>query len=190
MMDLEGWHGRKPARRALGVAVFAVLILAAAPLYLVFKSQSEDRDVMLRQLAIYNAKVAQRSALAGELQNLQAMTRAAPGLIKTASADLAAAQIQTDVKTLVRANAGEIRTAQTAAVVKTGGFETISVAYDLTVPLSHLRALTYAIESHTPYLFLDNVAISAPTAANGAAPSEPVLELRWTVRGYRWAANR
>lgn len=118
------------------------------------------------------------------------MARGAPGLIKTSSADLAAAQIQTDLKNLVHANTGEIRTAQTAPVVKTGGFETIAVAYDLTVPLSHLRALTYAIESHTPYLFLDNVEISAPQAAGSATQSEPTLELRWTVHGYRWAATR
>lgn len=190
MTDLQNWYGRKPALLALGVAALAILILIAVPFYLLFAAQSEDRDAMLRQLALYHAKVAQRSALADELRNLQAMARGAPGLIKTSSADLAAAQIQTDLKNLVHANTGEIRTAQTAPVVKTGGFETIAVAYDLTVPLSHLRALTYAIESHTPYLFLDNVEISAPQAAGSATQSEPTLELRWTVHGYRWAATR
>jgi hypothetical protein len=189
---LQHLHGRKPALAAL----FCILALLAAsvtmPVYAGFAAQIADRDAMLQRLAIYRAEIDARPRLQAELKTIRGQAQSASSLIKSDSAALAAAQMQNDIKAIVAANKGEIRSTQIVPVVKTGGFETIAVAYDFLVPVSHLRALTYAIEADTPYLFLDAIDMVAPqnsqtTSAPGVSPE---LEIRWTIRGYRWAGVR
>ena len=50
--------------------------------------------------------------------------------------------------------------------------------------------LLYAVEVHAPYFFIDHAEISAPMMAQGdnTKAAEPVLEVRWTIHAYRWAA--
>mgnify|MGYP001552256646 CR=1 FL=1 len=179
--------GRTPALAALAVLCLVLLGIVAIPIYGMFADLSKERAAQKQQLAVYRAEIAAEPALLQELADLKARARNAPGLVRAPSADLAAAQIQSELKTIVSANGGEIRSAQTSPAVHAQGFETISVTYDLTVPLSHLRGLLYAVEVHTPYLVLDDVSISAPQTG-GVEAADPVLSLRWTVHGYRWAA--
>jgi len=54
----------------------------------------------------------------------------------------------------------------------------------LTVPQSHLRHLLYAVETHTPYLLIDEADISA--SPDGQPQNhDPQIEIRWTVHAYR-----
>ena len=99
------------------------------------------------------------------------------------------------MKAIVENNAGEVRSTQVATKKRIGGLEEITVQYDLTVPLTRLSAVLYAIESHTPYLFIDHADIGAPMgwqpqAATGSKrPVEPNLQLRCTIRAYRWSSK-
>jgi|GEM_PF-1461975 len=186
---LQRLHGRKHALAALSCVLALLVVAIGLPVYAAFSAQTADRDAMLQRLSVYRAEIAARPRLQAELKNIRGQAQSASSLIKSDSAALAAAQMQNEVKAIVAANKGEIRSTQIAPIVKTNGFETIAVAYDFLVPVSRLRALTYAIEAHTPYLFLDAVDMVAPqnSQATGAPGVSPVLEIRWTIRGYRWA---
>jgi hypothetical protein len=115
-------------------------------------------------------------------------------LIVADDSALAEAQVQREVKSLVENNVGEVRSTQVASKKPTGGLEEISIQYDLSVPITRLDPLLYAIESHTPYLFIDHATISGglawqqPQSASKKQP-EPKLDVRLTVRAYRWSAK-
>ena len=94
------------------------------------------------------------------------------------------------MKTIVESNLGEVRSAQPLPATHDGSFEVISVAYDIVVPLAKLNALSYAVESHAPYFFIDDAVLTAGQAwdTGESAPAGNILklEVRWTIRAYRW----
>jgi len=44
------------------------------------------------------------------------------------------------------------------------------------------------VETHDPYLFIDDATIGAGQSAPSAS-QDLTLELRWTLRAYRWAGR-
>jgi general secretion pathway protein M len=187
-VTLEQLKGRKPALIALGVGGTLLLLALASLVYGAMSAQADARADMRYRMAVYRAEVAQSPALASRLKDVRNRAQSEAGLLKESNAALAAAQIQSDMKAIAAANAGEIRSAQPLPATTANGFETVPMSYDLLLPLSHLRALAYAVETQTPYLFLDNVDIVAPQ--NGQSDADPQLELRVVVRGYRWTGSK
>jgi hypothetical protein len=187
----QHWRGRQGALIAAGAAAFLALVLIAALGVLIFGGQSDATDEATRQLATYRAEVAERPELEAQLRALQAQAASTPGLIVSDSAALAQSQLQDDVKAIVTASQGEVRTAQVVPVSSVDGFQLIAVQYDLMVPMARLRDLTYALETHSPYLFLDEADIVATQDWQSGDPqiANPMLEVRWTVHGYRWGGK-
>jgi hypothetical protein len=143
----------------------------------------------LRQLAAYRAALASRPALEAERDRVSAKSSSVAGLVPGETAALAAANIQNMVKAIVSSNGGDIRSSQALPASTTDGFEKIEVSYDIALPEDRLKDLAYQLETHTPYLFLDNVAIQMPQLRLPQSSDNPVakLEIHWTVRAYRWA---
>lgn len=191
MSVLNKFKGRKPALAAFSIGVALLLSLIAIPVVSVFASQSDDIDDAFHQLALYHAEINSRGALESELADIRARASTEPGLIKSDSAALAEAQIQSVMKDIVANNQGEVSSAQPLGSTRQGGFEEISVAYDIVVPLARLRSLVYAIESHAPYFFIDDAELTAgqawDTGELAPAGNIPKLEVRWTIHAYRWS---
>ncbi|HEY1630513.1 MAG TPA: type II secretion system protein GspM [Rhizomicrobium sp.] len=191
MTTPQSWKTRQGALVAAGVIgglALAVLVLLG---FLIFGGQSADTDAAVRQLAFYRAEVALKPQLEAQLANLKQQAAATPGLIGNESAALAQAQLQDEVKALVIQNGGEVRTAQIVPVSTTNGFQVIAIQYDIMAPMAKLRDLVHAIESHTPYLFIDEADIVSTQDYQSGDPASanPTLELRWTVHGYRWGGK-
>jgi Type II secretion system (T2SS), protein M subtype b len=174
---------------ALGVGAFALLALIATPVVLAFQSQSDDVRESERELATYRAEVAAGPAVVARLKDTLAGMSTAPGLLRSASVPLAQSELENAFKSMAARNGAEIRSTQILPATKKSGFDVIAVEYDLTVPESRLRDLAYSVEAGAPYLFIDDVTITAPGNVPTAdvASDDPALELRWTVRGYRWS---
>lgn len=176
----------------LGAAFCTACALVIVPAVLAFRAQSDDIALALHQLAVYRAEAGTRPALERELKEARQRLSSVPGQIAGTNAPLAQAVLQNDVKTIVDRAGGNILSAQIIPATKANGFETIAIQYDLVVPITRLVGLTYAIESHTPYLFIGDADISTPQVWQpGDTPMpEPKLEVRWTIRGYRWVGGK
>lgn len=183
---------RRAALLPLAAIFFAMCVFVVVPAVLAFRAQSEDTRQALHQLAVYRAEAGIRPALERELKEARQRLSSVPGQIAGTNAPLAQAALQSDVKALVDRNGGNIVSAQIVPTTKTDGFETISVQYDLVVPVTRLSDLMYAIESHTPYLFIDGASISMPQIwqPGDAQAAEPKVEVRWTIHGYRWVGGK
>jgi hypothetical protein len=181
-------------RGALIVAVAAgltFLFFVGLPVAAAFEAQDEERGEAADQLAAFRAEVASAPVMQNALAALRVQAAAVPGIMRSDTDSLAEAQLQTTIKQIVVANAGDLRSAQALAPDHKNGFNRVAVQCDLTLPASHLKDLLYAIEVHAPYYFIDQVDISAPVTFQGPGGKfvEPVLEVRWTVHAYRWAQS-
>jgi hypothetical protein len=189
---LRRFEGRTGALVAAGTAAVLAVVLVAGLIVLVFGGQSEETTDAVHQLAVYRAEVAMRPELEAALRDLRLKAAATPGLITSDSVALAQAQLQDEVKEIVTDNQGEVRTAQIVPATTVDGFQVIAIQYDLGVPMAKLRDLIYAIETRTPYLFVDDADITAQQdwQSGDPQPANPLLEVRWTIRGYRWSAAK
>ncbi|HEX3430097.1 MAG TPA: type II secretion system protein GspM [Rhizomicrobium sp.] len=184
-------RGRKGAFIALGALAFLFLALVALPLAAMFRSQAEDRQAGLAQLEAYRAEEARRPELQARLAALQEGAKSVPGLLTGTSAALAQAQLQSDMKTLIDGNGGSLLSAQLLPPTKVKGFDSVSIQYDLTIPLSRFSGLVYAVETHVPYYFVDSADFVMPPNWRPNSPQQdPSMEMRWTIHAYRWRGSR
>lgn len=193
-MDLRANYLDVPPR-ALGIAaVYALIICIVAAIILQASLSSVGSETVeaLSHLATYRAEIAQRPELESELGVMRRQVSSSPGIIMDRSAALAAARLDGEVKSLTEANGGVVHSSQILPKRKAQGFDVIAIEYDLTVPESRLKDLAYAVETHTPYLLIDDARILATSQdpSNGTQPRDQPLEVQWTVRGYRWTGRR
>jgi hypothetical protein len=185
-------RGRRGAFIALGVASLAFALLVIAPLVALFEAQQSDIEDSLGDLANYQAEVALRPQLETRLHALEQTAKSVPGLLAGNNAELAQAQLQSDMKSLIGENGGTLLSAQLLQPTSANGFDMVAIQYDLTVPLTHLKNLIYAVETHTPYYFVDDADMIMPPnwrPDNPQAP-DPALEVRWTVHAFRWNGSK
>jgi Type II secretion system (T2SS), protein M subtype b len=180
--------GRRAALAILAVGTLLLLTLIAAPVLSLFASQTNDLQGSINQLATYRAEIALRPLVESRLKDALKRSSTAPGLLHAANVALGAAEVESDFKSIVSANDGEIRSSQILLATKANGYEIVAIEYDLTVPMSRLRDLSYAVETHDPYLFIDHATISASQSSQSPA-ADFTLELRWTLRAYHWAGH-
>ncbi len=177
---------RAAALIACAVAAIVFAIVVVTPIVAAFSAQSDEIETSLQQLGFYRAEIASKGALEAELKALNEKGASVPGVIDADSTALAQAQLQSQIKALVENNKGIVRSMQILASPKQGGFEVIALQCDLSVPQSHLKDLAYAIAAHAPYLFVDEASISAPNLGPDDVGQQAMLDIRWTVHGYRW----
>ena len=189
---IERLKSRNGALAAAGIVAVVVVLVLTAPVLALFRAQDRDMAVSLHQLAVLRAQATTAPAVKTQLAELRRRMAMLPGSIQAKTTALGQSQLQQTLESVVSASGGSIRSAQILPPVKANGFEGLGIQYDVTVPMHKLQDLVYAIEGHVPYLLIDNVQMSGgqvPQAAN--APSQDLaLEVRWTVRAYRWGDFR
>ena len=180
----------------------ALLILAGAvviawfidlrPLVEIVTGDSEESEHSLMLLGRYQALEDARPQVEAELREMQQRNAAMSGLIEGNSAALAAAAMQSDIKTIIESNGGSVLSTQNMPSKIADGFEKIEIQYDLSLPLGSMKNVIYQIETHTPYLFIDHVTMRMPEGwqpENVDTPA-PALEVQWLIRGYRWVGAK
>jgi hypothetical protein len=120
-------------------------------------------------------------AVEAEIGQLRKLTGHAAILVSAPSATLAAAAMETDIRSIVSAAGGEIHSALALPGQADHGLERIDLQYDLALPMRALPTLLTALQSHVPYYFIERLEIHAPDTAT----TPVMLSIRCTVRGYR-----
>lgn len=108
---------------------------------------------------------------------------------KGSTTALVAADIQGAVTKIVAANQGKISASQILPIQedsKASGPQAISVSIQMTASIISLQLVLHAIESYTPYLFVDRLFIQGHQG-RGYKPIpgiQPEFVIQFTVRGY------
>jgi hypothetical protein len=184
-------RGRRGAFFALSIAVALALIVVGLPIGMLFAAQASDIRDSEEQIAAYQAEVGQRPQLEERLQALRQSAQSVPGLLTGTSAALAQAQLQSDMKGLIERNGGTLLSAQLLPPARANGFDVVSISYDMTVPLGRFRSLIYAVETHTPFYFVNDADFIMPPNWRPGNPqnADPAMEVRWTIHAYRWSGK-
>jgi general secretion pathway protein M len=185
-------RGRGWSLAILAALVVVLTIVIGVPVVESFIDQNDEIAQSKAMLARLRAQIAARPQLEKELAAIDRQGAATASLLKGDSAALAAANMQDVVKTLVERHGGQVRSVQNLPSALVSGLERIQVQYELSLPLGSLPGITYALETNTPYLFLNNMDIRAEKAwgPGGTSGDVPNLHILWTVSGYRWAGAR
>lgn len=182
-------RSREAALAAAAAGAALLVLLLSAPVLAAFHAQHQRISLLAQQLGTLRAEAAMAPAVEAQLSDLQRRFGVLPGAIRAPTTSAAQSQLQQTMEGIASVAGSSIRSAQMLPVENANGFQAVAIQYDMSVPMSRLHDLLYGIEAHVPYLFIDNVQISAAQALQPAkdGTSDPPLEVRWTVRGYRWS---
>ncbi|MGH8800765.1 MAG: type II secretion system protein GspM [Casimicrobiaceae bacterium] len=185
-------HKLSPGRRrafALALFVAAVVIVLAVVLGpVIWLSQHYDRAIAdtSNRLRVYERIAAQAPEYRKALTAMERRSGRRFYLTNTA-ANLAGAEMQEVVKAAIESNGGRITTSQNVAPRDDGRFREIVVNVQFFATTPNLQKILMAIETHQPYLIVDNLTIRPLNAFRGFKPGagqEPELNINLEVGGW------
>jgi general secretion pathway protein M len=99
---------------------------------------------------------------------------------------LSAAEAQESLRTLVESSGGRLITMGAPTSREEGRYRQVTVNVQLTANILALRKILSAVESNTPYLFVDNLTIrtQVPATFRPAPGAEPEMFVQFDVSGY------
>ncbi len=160
---------------------FAVLM----PVAEMFAAQDDETAQAQDDLAVYRARIASRPRLKATFEAVRRQEAEIGALLPGSNSALAAAGMQSVVKALIEQHGGQMRSAQTLKSTTPDGVEKIVVQYELSLPLGSLKAVTYALETQAPYLFVDDIDVRPELYGGVGAGAPGNVHVQWTVHGYR-----
>ncbi len=181
---------RRPFRRALAVSLAMALpvglwLCTGQPLLAAYGgvreriAQAEDRLARAQAIAVG------REELARQLAALKARMAGTRTLLAEDSPALAAAGLQSRLKKLVEDHGGDLKSVQALPERDEDGLRRVTVRVALTCSVQGLRGILHAIETGTPFLFVDNLDLRGRTsrAAEDAGGGATTLDVRFDAAG-------
>jgi hypothetical protein len=149
----------------------------------------EHEDYVAKQqklLTGYRKLASTGASLQTQLDALRASQEREAGFLDGATVALAAAKLQSDLKRLIEASGGEVKSTLNLPPLETGDFKRIGIRLDLRTNVSGLQEAIYALETFTPQLFIDKLDIrtAGSDGSADAATKEPNLTVICEVYGY------
>jgi hypothetical protein len=169
---------RLDREQAVSVAVFALLLLALLSMMGIslqarsdaVQESSERRETLSRLEARLKA-IASRPTAAPPAAFLDASTSA-----------LASAQLQSHLAQLAGAQNASLVSSGSEAAKRDDAPDTVRVQATLDMNMQSLRAMLYQLESGTPYVFVDALAVQPVNASAGRAVEDPLLRTTLSLR--------
>ena len=182
-------------RRVLAIAILVTLVFAVfsgivAPIVEGYRSNRGSIDLMRAAIARSQGAANDLPALRAELARLKQEPTSQGGFLQGPNESMIAAQLQNRVKRVVETARGELRSTQILPLREEGKFRRIAIRGQMTVGIPALQHTFYALESTSPFLFIDNVDIRARPAQRqrDRSSQDTVLEVRFDVYGYQRSA--
>jgi general secretion pathway protein M len=176
-------------RRILALAVLAMLLLLGASAvawvageYDAAQGAAQELQAAIERRQQAESKVAELQAALAALKQHQA---SAVGFLQSPTESLAAAELQSRIKSSVEAAHGDLRSTQILPGREDGGFRRVAIRGQIVVDMAALQRMFYELEASAPFLFLDNVEIRARAGSRAKAQGEnPELDVRFDLSGY------
>jgi general secretion pathway protein M len=122
--------------------------------------------------------------LKASVEHLKSRQNDRAGLLPGANESIAAAELQTRLKTITESAKADLKSTQIVPPRDDGSFRRITVRGQIFGSLAAVQRILYAVEANSPYLFLDDVDIRVTTGPARADAPAPSLDLRLDVSGY------
>lgn len=187
-MRLASLNPQQSRRLAIATLVAAV-VLIAGPIAFVVWSVNQHYET---ELANKRDRIARLQAIASTRtevgRQLDAMRAKDPRkfFLRGGAIALSAAEVQEAVRAIIEQNGGTLVTMQAPTSRDEGRFKQINVNLQITATVQSLKRILHAIDSNTPYLFVDNLLVrSQVSASHRPGPGqEPQVFVHFDVTGY------
>src|SRR5262249_8284771 len=130
-------------------------------------------------LALLEARVGGGAKGRGPMRNPVAPPSA---FLNTQTQGLAVAELQAYLAQLAAAQNADVVSSGVQPTSRDDPPETIRLQATLTTTIGSLQTLLYQLETGTPYVFVDSVAVQLPNAGMGSARPDPVLRVTLGIR--------
>jgi len=169
---------RLDREQAISVAVFALLLLA---LLSVMGMSLQARSAAVRESSERREML---SRLEARLRAIASRPTAAPpaAFLDASTSALASAQLQSYLGQL--AGDGNLVSSGGEAAKRDDAPDTVRVQATLDMNLQSLRTVLYQLESGTPYVFVDALAVQPINATAGRAVEDPLLRTTLSLRAF------
>ena len=141
----------------------------------------QSRDLLSRHMRI----ALERQQLEAQLAALRETQSTAGRLIEGDSVELATAGIQNKLKALANANDAELKSTQILPAEDGETFRKVAVRVTMMADTEAAQAVFHALETATPYLFLDRLDLRGPKRRSRRKnKNQGILQVRFDVFGY------
>ena len=164
-----------PRQRALAlalllVAVAAVLAVVLLPVVLLHRHYDDALESLSQRLDRYRRVAAQAPEYRKALDTMKERD-ARRFYLRNTAPNLAAAELQEQVRAAIEGNGGRISTSQNQAPRDDGRFKQIVVSVQFFATTPNLQKILTAIETQQPYLIVDNLTLRPLNAFRGFRPA-------------------
>jgi len=185
LASLNPVQSRRLAIAILIGAILAVIAVIGIPVWMLHRHYDAALTDLNDKLDRYRRISAGRPEAARQLEALRSKdTRRF--FLRTGAAALSAAEAQEAVRALVESSGGRLISLQPPTVKEEGRYRQVTVNVQITANIFAMRKILHAIESNTPYLFVDNLVVRSQVPGNfkPAPGGEPEMFLIFDVSGY------
>jgi general secretion pathway protein M len=178
-------RSRRLALALLAAAILVVLAIVALPFWLLHRHYDAAIADSIDRLERYSRIASTRPEVAKQLEAMRGKeTRRF--FLRSGAAALSAAEAQEAVRALVESSGGRLITMQAPVTKEEGRYRLMTANVQLTANIFALRKILHAIETNTPYLFVDNLSARSQVPANFKPPpgGEPEIFVQFDVSGY------
>ena len=180
-----GVKGRRTALGLLALAIVAIVCAVAIPVWLLHRHYDLALADLHGKLERYQRIASTRPELARQLEALRAKdTRRF--FLRSGAAAMSAAESQEAIRGVVEQNGGKLITLQAPTSRDDGRYRQITVSVQLTANIVALRKILNAIETHVPYLFVDNMVVRTQVQSTfrPTPGAEPEMFVTLDMTGY------
>ncbi len=171
MNGLSPVVGRLLALAILAAAALGVWAGVVEPVKARFaehdRTIEQSRDLLTRHMRI----ALERQHLEARLTALRETQSTSGRLIEGDSVELAAAGVQNKLKALADANGAKLKSTQILPAVDSEAFRKVAVRVTMMADTEAAQAVFHALETATPYLFLDRIDLRGPKRRSAPGPA-------------------
>ena len=187
-MALEPMNPQQSRRLAVTLLVLVVALVVAAigvPVWMLHRYYDASLGETVDKLERYKRVAATRPEVTKQVEALRNKdTRRF--FLRSGAAALSAAEATQAVQALVEGSGARVISLQAPAAKEEGRYRQVTVNVQMTANIFALRKILHAIESHTPYLFVDNLLVRSQVPGNyrPGPGGEPEMFVQFDVYGY------
>jgi general secretion pathway protein M len=178
-------QSRNLALVLLALAVAAVVAVVAVPVWMAHRWYDRNLAETTDKLERYRRIAAMRPEVTRQLEALRTKdTRRF--FLRSGAAALSGAEAQEAVRTLVEGAGARLISVQAPPAKDEGRYRQVTVNVQMTANIFALRKILHALESNTPYLFVDNLLVRSQVPGNfkPGPGGEPEMFVQFDVYGY------
>jgi len=178
-------QSRRLALLLLALAVAAVIALIAVPTWLAHRHYDNAIAEFGDRLARYQRIASTRPLVARQLEAMRAKD-VRRLFLRSGAAAFSAAEAQEALRGIIEQNGGKLITVQAPISRDDGRYRQITVSVQLTANAIALRRILNAVETHTPFLFVDNLMVRTQVQSNfrPAPGAEPEMFVTLDITGF------